>query len=207
VTDDNTMANVKGGAAVGGAFGGILGALIGWIIASAPDPVPVIGPVVGQGVISTALVGLLAGAAIGALAGALFGAFSPTARQETASYATEESHVLFPLSPLPEAELEAETPVNSQEPEAVIVGDDAPAALEVVEPVALSSVGEAEPIGEVEPPAEIEPEGTSIDAANVDAVASPTTGAESISMPKVRRARRVAPRYQPPAPTDETPGE
>jgi hypothetical protein len=195
------MANVRGGAAVGAAFGGILGALIGWIIASAPDPVPVIGPVVGQGVISTALVGLLAGAGIGALAGALFGAFSSTARQETAPYTTEEPHVLFPLSPLPEAELEAETPVNSQEPEAVMVADDAPGAIEVVELVALS------PVGEVEPPAEIEPEVTSIDAANGDAAASPTAGAESISMPKVRRARRVAPRYQPPEPTDETPGE
>ena len=195
------MTNVRGGAAVGAAFGGILGTLIGWIIASAPDPVPVIGPVVGQGVISTALVGLLAGAGIGALLGALFGAFSSSAQRELAPHAAEEPLVLFPLSPIPEAQLEAETPVLSQEPEAAIVADDTPGVTEVVEPLAPL------PVGEVEPPAEIELEATSTDAPSVDAVASPTAWAESLSMPKVRRARRVAPRYQQSPPTDQTPGE
>lgn len=96
MTDEHTLSNVRGGAAVGAVYGGLLGALIGWIIASIPDPMPVIGPMVGQGVIATTLVALLAGVGLGALLGALFGAFStphiapPNETQVPSPHALEE---------------------------------------------------------------------------------------------------------------------
>jgi hypothetical protein len=149
VSEDNRppsagAANIRDGAAVGAVIGGILGMLLGWITSTRPEAVPVIGPVVGQGVLSASIVALLAGGGIGALLGALWGSFSREAQAPVEPGSAAEgawSPPIYPISPVPDAELEAESLVFSAQPSLPPVQTDA-AELDttiLVEPFASSS--------------------------------------------------------------------
>ena len=208
MTDDDTMANVRGGAAAGTALGGMLGALLGWMVAATPDPIPVIGPVVGQGVLSTALVGLLAGAGTGALVGALFGAFSSGGRrQERTTAEVDVPPAVVPLATVTDAEPQTEAAVVAAEPDAPVAvldaGDTEAGAL--VEPSASElEVGEPPPVpdlGSVSAgiASDVDLEAAPNGAAGEPAVDTPTEPAVAAGSRRVRRARRVAPRYMPPA--------
>ena len=200
VTDQDTMSNVRGGAAVGAGAGGLLGALISFIMSTTPQAIPVIGPTVGQGVIAAVVVGLLAGVGTGALAGALFGAFATSEAR-----LNNRARVSEPDSPVvvgaPDGDVTFVDPIEDAAPDYL---------LESAAPEAFDMPTEAEaevqdirvPVHELEGPLEIEAEVAAAEAApaeivpEADNIVSDVDEADPAHSSRTRRARRVAPKYQ-----------
>lgn len=226
MTDQDTITNVRGGAAVGGAAGGLLGALISFIMSTTPQAIPVIGPTVGQGVIATVLVGTLAGIGLGALVGALFGAFAGTqarpgvdtrARVSEVDTGLNTTEAEFTQAPSVETEFTQTPTAVEVEAEPVIsdVFENAEPVISdvhVYEDVAPDYVLESAAPEAFEEPvvaALVEPEGpfeieAAVDAAEIapiePEIADVSTNNDSVDLqlpaPRIRRARRIPPKYQ-----------
>jgi hypothetical protein len=188
---------------------------VGWVVATVPGEVPVIVPVVGQWVLAAAVVGLLAGAGLGALAGALFGLYS-----HAGGAGRGVAGAVVPV--IEEVDTSSALPVRAAAPERVDVDDYAeaqPPAQGDLLAEELTGVAEADEADEAEERAgmgTLSPEDEGRETKDVSGVAEgvvvPAGGEEVEARPagsqaeevrgleegrkmRVRRARRVAPRY------------
>ncbi|MEO5951044.1 MAG: hypothetical protein ABIQ44_01075 [Chloroflexia bacterium] len=198
------MSNVRGGAVVGAAAGGLLGALITFIMSTTPQAIPVIGPTVGQGVIAAVVVGILAGVGVGALAGALFGAFTTgEARAVVDNRARVSGVESAVVVSEPEADVLLVDPIEDVAPD-YMLESAAPEAFEMPTEVEAQDIQDIHvPVHELEGPLEIEAGVAAAEAApsgiapdDADAMASEVDAAEPAHISRIRRARRVAPKYQ-----------